>query len=408
VILREGCTFSWRLIVAFAAAAATPSCGGASTAIAPPVSSYAQRPNFDFGYRVLHRFVVGSGGYQPFAALAVAKGNLYGTTGYGGVGCASDGCGTLYVMAPSGEFRLLYRFPGPSSGASATALPVAKLRFYRGDLYGTTSGIGYGVFGAVFRSTLAGKVNYLYKFSGGKDQGHPGTPLTVWNDELYGTAGGGYSGPGTVYELAPSGHFQTIYGFKGGGNGYKPTGLIAINGELYGATYGGGKSGWGTIFKISSAGKFQTIHDFKPPSDGQGAAASMILFEGDLYGTTVGGGSHGVGTVYKIDPTTYKESVVYSFAGSRSNPDGSLPEGSLIAVDGNFYGTTSTGGVPGGGTIFELTPAGAERVIHNFGAPGDGAGPTAGLAELGGKLYGTTAYGGACPSCGTIFTITPP
>lgn len=75
---------------------------------------------------------------------------------------------------------------------------------------------------------------------------------------------------------------------------------------------------------------------FKPPHDGQGPAATMIVFEGTLYGTTVGGGAYDAGTVFKVDPATNKESVVYSFEGGHSNPDGANPSGSLIAVNGHL------------------------------------------------------------------------
>ncbi len=389
-------------IIAALVAIIPASCVGTfTTSMTPASSNVARNQSFAFGYRVLHRFEGGYDGEQPEAGLAVAGAKLYGTTTYGGVGCASDGCGTLYDVTPTGAFHTLYRFSGPSSGAS-TALPVATLLSYSRELYGTTSGLGAP--GAVFRSTPAGKVDYLHEFAGGADGGSPQTPIAVLNGELYGTTGG-YDNPGTVYKVNVSGHLLTIYHFKGGTDGSDPTGLVAVNGEFYGGTYSGGKSGRGTLFKISPAGKERTIYSFRPPHDGQGPAASMILFKGMLYGTTVGGGAYDAGTIYKIDPVTNKESVVYSFAGGHSNPDGANPSGSLIAVNGNLYGTTYAGGVIGSGTVFELTPAGEEQVIHNFGPSGDGSEPVAGLAELGGKLYGTTTLGGVC--CGTIFTIKP-
>ena len=64
---------------------------------------------------------------------------------------------------------------------------------------------------------------------------------------------------------------------------------------------------------------------------------------------------------------------------------------------GTLYGTTSRAGANNQGTVFELTAAGAEKVLYNFGSPaGDGAYPFAGLIfDKKGNLYSTTYEGGA-------------
>jgi uncharacterized repeat protein (TIGR03803 family) len=107
-------------------------------------------------------------------------------------------------------------------------------------------------------------------------------------------------------------------------------------------------------------------------------------------------------------------SVLTSFNGT----NGSFPLGSLIADGaGNLYGTTDSGGVTGGGTVFELTPPAAgqtawtETVIFSFGDGLNspiGSGPSASLvADGAGNLYGTTQSGGAYGG-GTVFELTPP
>jgi uncharacterized repeat protein (TIGR03803 family) len=96
-------------------------------------------------------------------------------------------------------------------------------------------------------------------------------------------------------------------------------------------------------------------------------------------------------------------------------PQGLDPQGPLLlATDGNFYGTTMSGGDDGGqcngtaatlhscaGTIFKITPAGQFALLHTFAwgninAPyADGATPNGGLVEgPDGNLYGTTLAGG--------------
>jgi uncharacterized repeat protein (TIGR03803 family) len=60
------------------------------------------------------------------------------------------------------------------------------------------------------------------------------------------------------------------------------------------------------------------------------------------------------------------ERVVYSFNGGS---DGAHPS-SLIKVNGTLYGTTIYGGSEscenGCGTVFSVTPAGAEKVVYTF------------------------------------------
>ena len=90
----------------------------------------------------------------------------------------------------------------------------------------------------------------------------------------------------------------------------------------------------------------------------------------------------------------------------------------MLATDGNFYGTTTNGGANNCnspcGTVFKITPAGTLTTLHSF-AGTDGASPFAGLVQAGdGNFYGTTHSGGAnnndnnCSNgCGTVFRITP-
>jgi len=102
------------------------------------------------------------------------------------------------------------------------------------------------------------------------------------------------------------------------------------------------------------------------------------------------------------------ETVLYSFGDQVG--DGSNPyAGVTLDTKGNLYGTTWQGGAYNQGTVFELTAAGAEKVLYSFGSlPGDGLVPGAGLTfDKMGNLYGTTYYGGAYNN-GTVFLVTLP
>jgi uncharacterized repeat protein (TIGR03803 family) len=71
------------------------------------------------------------------------------------------------------------------------------------------------------------------------------------------------------------------------------------------------------------------------------------------------------------------------------------------ATNGNFYGTTVSGGIGNSGTVFEITPAGELTILHSFCyQPDCSGGPTGSLIQAtDGNLYGTTA-------ADTIFEIT--
>jgi len=105
------------------------------------------------------------------------------------------------------------------------------------------------------------------------------------------------------------------------------------------------------------------------------------------------------------------EKVVYRFQGGN---DGGSPEGGLISDQvGNFYGTTSGGGVGGGGTVFQLSPPAEQggrwtfTVLHSFTGGNDGTGPVGELIfDQTGNLYGVTLGGGSAQA-GTVFQLTP-
>ncbi len=370
-------------------------------------SPTAKAPNAAF--TSLYSFKGNPDGAFPLAPLVQVGGNLYGTTSQGGTANA-NGDGTIFKITPSGDETVLYSFAGSPDGQ----FPQAGLIALKGLLYGTTPNGGTSANGTVFTSTKKGAEKVLYSFMGGTDAAGPTAGLLNVNGTLYGTtlAGGGTEcnsgiGCGTVFKIDPSGTESVLYRFQGGTDGQAPSGaLVFVKGMLYGTTFfGGGSScnfrGCGTIFKVDPAGTESVIHSFKGGSDGANPDAGLIDLNGRLYGTTSsGGGSKNDGTVFHIT-TAGKETVIHRFKG---RSDGADPESGLLAVKGTLYGTTFAGGQSDFGTVFQMTTKGAETVLHSFTFGADGGNPSASLIRVKGTLYGTTKTGGTA-GFGTVYSI---
>jgi uncharacterized repeat protein (TIGR03803 family) len=146
------------------------------------------------------------------------------------------------------------------------------------------------------------------------------------------------------------------------------------------------------------------LFSFDGPDGSVPLAGLIIDGASNLYGTTTGGGAKDYGTVFKITPAG-AESIVYSFG--TGTLDGTNPD-SLLILDGagNLYGTTAFGGAHDLGAVFKISAAGKESVVYSFGSGGTDGVPNAGLILDGaGNLYGTT-YGGGTNGNGTVFKIT--
>ena len=179
-----------------------------------------------------------------------------------------------------------------------------------------------------------------------------------------------------------------------------------IDGNFYGTTAGGGNGpcpgGCGTVFRISASGTYTTLYSFVGyPTDGYNPSAGLVQgSDSNFYGTTVEGGGgncivNGCGTIFRISPSG-NESNLYSFESS-STHDGFYPSGGLVqGSDGNFYGTTAGGGTYFAGTVFRISPSGTYTSLYSFGStPTDGIGPSAALVQgSDGNFYGTTSSGG--------------
>lgn len=323
---------------------------------------------------ILHNFSGGTDGGEPHGNLVRdAKGNLYGTTEYGGnlnVQCAGmQGCGVVFKISPSGHETVVHAFTGKADGGQ----PLAGLTMdSKGNLYGTTAGGGKGGCnywavgcGVVFKIDSAGKYTVLYRFTGGSDGGVPEPHLILdAAGNIYGsTTGVGAGSQGTIFKVDGTGHEATLLTFMGT-NGSQPYGALALDGKgnLYGTTYGGGNLnncnsgfGCGIVFELMPDGQEPILNVFTDDAGGGRPVAGLVRDRrGNLYGTTASGGlgTDCCGVAFEVTATGV-ESVLHTFTGGA---DGGSPVTDLIQdSSGNLYGGT-LGGTYGYGVIFKIAP----------------------------------------------------
>jgi uncharacterized repeat protein (TIGR03803 family) len=216
---------------------------------------------------------------------------------------------------------------------------------------------------------------------------------------------------------SPAQTLTTLYSFCSQHNcadGEYPLGRLVqgTDGNFYGTTFQQGGGGYGTVYKVTSSGTLTILHNLTGQSDGGNPYAGVIqATDGNFYGVdTIGGGTpSGCGAVYKVAPNG-TTTILYDFTGYYHNRDGCSPWLPLVqASDGNFYGTTNSGGTSNVGSVFKITPGGTLTILYNFctqsGCP-DGANPFAGLIQANdGNLYGVASIGGAY-NYGSVFKIT--
>jgi uncharacterized repeat protein (TIGR03803 family) len=353
---------------------------------------------------VLHTFGGGTDGNNPAAALIQGSdGNFYGTTYGGGI----NNFGTVFKITPAGVETILHSFAGDSTDGNYPA--ASLIQGSDGNFYGTNYSGGVSNSGTLFKITLTGTETVFYSFNSGPEGQSPVGLIQGSDGNFYGTtSSGGTRGNGTVFKISSGGVETPLHSFTGGtADGRFPSSLTqGSDGNFYGTTALGGASNEGSVFKITPDGVETVLYSFTSGTDGSQPQAALIQStDGNFYGTTISGGTSGQGTVFKITPSGF-ESVLHSFTGGA---DGGVPQAALIqGIDGNFYGTTARGGASGEGTVFEITSTGVETVLHAFaGGATDGSGPYAALVQgVDGSFYGTTV-GGGTSSQGTVFKITP-
>jgi uncharacterized repeat protein (TIGR03803 family) len=348
-------------------------------------------------------------GTQPHCKLVQGKdGAFYGTTEAGPVYTNGQSFGTVFKIKSDGNTDWIFPFDGTNGSTSAAGLVLGS----DGYLYGTTSQGGDYNKGTAFKMSTSGNLIWSVSFNGSNGSA-PSKELVQVGRSFYGTTPtGGTQDMGTVFSLTRDGTIASVYSFTGGLDGGKPLCCLlpGENGNLYGTTSAGGEwpnaghpwAAGGTVFSLKRNGKLSTLFSFDG-TNGYSPMAGLTKGSSDtFYGTAAGGGAFDHGTMFRIT-SGGKFKLLYSFAAQSVFPETELVRGQ----DGNFYGTTLTGGgsIPLGsfGTIFRITPKGEFTRLAAFHG-GDGSFPDSGLIiGKDGRLYGTT-WGGAF-STGNLFYV---
>jgi uncharacterized repeat protein (TIGR03803 family) len=242
----------------------------------------------DGTFTVLHTFGSGSDGYTPSAVIRDTQGNLYGTTTNGG----SYGEGTVFEYTADGTYKILHAFE-KSSGYYPGYYPGGSvIRDEAGNLYGVTIiGAGLTDCGTIYRLAPDGNFTILHKF--GRDPAvddgcHPASLSAGQAGTLYGTTNYAPSGYFTVFKFTSDGTLTTLHRFT-----YNPVysiwgvnPVLAVNGTLYGSVSAAVEAPKGLLFKIAPDGTYTELYQLGNGS-GVGTVGRLTLKSGRLYGTTV-------------------------------------------------------------------------------------------------------------------------
>jgi uncharacterized repeat protein (TIGR03803 family) len=186
-------------------------------------------------------------------------------------------------------------------------------------------------------------------------------------------------------------------------HGGEPGSLIqGSDGNFYGTTFVSSEGNQsqpngGTVFSVTPKGQFSLLHTFLPGvknnyPNGNNPSSITEGSDGNLYGVTSNGGVPGDGVLYRVGRKSGFK-VIHSFCSATNCTDGYIPETIVAGTDGNLYGLTIAGGTgncfAGCGTIFRVVPAtGTYEVVFNFDGKADGDRPGSLTLAPDGSFYG--------------------
>jgi hypothetical protein len=256
-----------------------------------------------------------------------SSGNLF---GFSGPGDYHDG-NIIELSGGPGNWtqQQLYSFCPPPRGCRDGEVPMAALTFdAKGNLYGTTEFggntqpwcFGSGGCGVAFRLENLGngqwKYQVMHRFAAFQNDGQtPLGGLVVDKDgNAYGTTPQAGKGGGTIFKLSrkPDGHWKEtiLYNFPDPvQNGGYPASTLVFDkaGNLYGTATSGGDPDCdcGVIFKMthqpSGDWTYGVLYKFIWAT-GAGPTGLTIDSKGNLYGATAAGGKYNAGVAFKFVP----------------------------------------------------------------------------------------------------------
>jgi uncharacterized repeat protein (TIGR03803 family) len=370
-------------------------------------------------------------GAEPNGGLVFdTAGNLYGTTIVGGSANAGTAFELSPLQDGTWQETILYNFcpGGIYNGCPDGRFPENGLVFdAKGNLYGTTTyggqnnGVGYGtVFELSPPSQPGGSwtEQVSHSFGGVNDGKTPNGDLVIdAAGNLYGTTfSSDTAGVGLVFELSPTQNGWTeavlhdfCLNYPDCSDGAQPMAGVTLDkiGNLFGTTEFGGqanKLGWGVVYELSPTknGWTETVLKVLTATTG-GRTSAGITFDpaGNLYGGLSQGADNSCGYYFRLKPF-----VDLPVTGG----NGCSPGSDLVYGAGAFFGSTAQGG-NSEGVVFKFTEKGnhvTQTILYNFCQQAncaDGSMPNGSPTLKDGQLYGATAEGGLSQFGGVIYRI---
>jgi len=386
------------------------------------------------GFAVLHEFRVVNlfpDGRSP-GPLTVSDGVLY------GMDHTENGLPRVFKMNPDGTGFTALEVSSPFPVIQAGSLRL-RLAVSGSTLFGIgEGGASPNSQGTIFRLNTDG-TGYatLKEFIWPADPYPPSASLAVSGSTLYGTTPGVVGNPdnGKIFKLNTDGTGYTILhtfspasistatGAWTNSDGILGSGELTLSGTaLYGTALLGGHFGDGTVFKLNTDGTgFTVLKHFtrlEVPNGYSLLPGPRLTLSGDtVYGISSSDQLAIGGTVFRMNTDGTGFMVVKQFpdavwdnvSNAFTNSEGASLHLGLALWNSTLYGTTSTGGRFGHGTLFKVNTDGTgfavleHLEIKNRYAAFHGGG-LQGLVLSGSALYGSAELGGE-KGAGAIFRI---